>query len=54
MEVLKCRDAEDVKDLFNRDCASKHESEILNGVKKALVIESEALKVILSNDDLKI
>lgn len=54
MEVLRCRDAEDVRLLFNRDCASKHESEVLSGMKKALVIESEALKVILSDGDLKI
>lgn len=32
MDVIRCRNAEDVKKIFNRDQASKHEADILNGL----------------------
>ena len=54
MDIMRCRNEEDVKDLFNRDSATKNEADILSGQKKALIIESEALKLILSNDNLKV
>ena len=54
MDVLHCRDADDVKRLFKREQASQQEADILSGQQKALIIESEALKLILSGEDLKL
>ena len=54
MEIFRCRSEEDVKALFNRENAKQNEIDIINGKKKALIIEADALKIVLEKDNLKI
>lgn len=51
MQVIKIRAEEDVLNFFTKKNALENEMIIMNGCKRALLIEADALKFVLETDD---